>query len=174
MTHIETGQRGLHEHSYNSTTALDKRYTVESKTPSGWLVVASYASLPEAGVKRSTLAEGRVFDTKTGEVVVFAPDGTYRVCDGYIIDAGLTTGYVVANGWAGLKITNDRVTMDELRTIAIASKWDLFGVWTDPESGAQYIDPVWHISDSSRAISLAASRKEKAIWDVRNKVEIYL
>lgn len=82
LPHTET-QPGLRGHSHNEETDLLKRYTVEKKTPSGWLALASYNEAWEAELTAafktelqplrtapwSVRSEFRVFDTKTSEAI---------------------------------------------------------------------------------------------------------
>jgi hypothetical protein len=61
----------------------------------------------------------------------------------------------------------------------LIAHWDLLskpgyfaGVWTDSESGDVYVDISRNVDDLYTALAIAAARKELAIWDVANSVEI--
>ncbi len=86
-------------------------------------------------------------------------DGTYRV---EMIGASrveLTDGYVVA-------------TRSIAREADVPTLGELFGRWTDPDTGTVYWDAVEVIADQGTALDVAAARGEIAVWDAANGREI--
>lgn len=80
-------------------------------------------------------------------------DGTYRVENiGYSVPT-LTSGYIVA-------------TRSIQREADLTTTGELFGRWTDPETGRVHWDAVEVIENQSEAIIAAGIRGELAIWDV--------
>lgn len=86
-------------------------------------------------------------------------DGTYRVENIGASRVDLTAGYVV--GVRPIKREADVPTTGEL-----------FGRWTDPDTGTVYWGAVEIITDLRPALTLAALRGELAIWDAAHGVEI--
>jgi hypothetical protein len=112
-------------------------------------------------------------------------DGTYLIKpNGDIVNYGerWAYGFFVAEGRKGFSTTSDSPVKFEdylneaeiLETIALRSPQSLVGVWTAPDSGNVYIDPVTHISDYASAVKLGRDNGELAIWDAFKSEEIYL
>lgn len=88
-------------------------------------------------------------------------DGTYRV---EMIGASrveLTEGYVVA-------------TRAISREADVPTLGELFGRWTDPDTGIVYWDAVEVIADRLDALSAAHDRGELAIWDAARGESVYV
>ena len=105
-------------------------------------------------------------------------DGTYTVVNGELVDyaAKWAFGYIVAKGSDayGAYQTPSRVTVENVIAGAKAFGWSLFGVWVDPATGIQYIDPVEHIAALPDALTVARQRGEIAIYSLRDEVCVYL
>lgn len=100
-------------------------------------------------------------------------DGTYQIRDGNLVDyaAKWSYGYMVGLP-GGMQFNSYRITQGGLAKTAAQLGWTLFGVWTDPETGIQYIDPVKHVGAIQDALALARESGELAIWDLRESVAI--
>lgn len=111
-------------------------------------------------------------------------DGTYLIQQNVeIVNYGerWAYGYFVADGQRGVeldpetfKLWADAHISAAMRKVAKESGTNLVGVWTRPETGIIYIDPVNHISDRESAVKLGTERGELAIWDARDNVAITL
>jgi len=116
-------------------------------------------------------------------------DGTYRVIPGTVTnDADAVElenygekwnyGFFVANGNRGIKLGHGVENEPAVSVIALFNEvygiGPLVGVWTDPDTGICYVDPVTHVSDYETAVNLGREYGELAIWDAFKGEEVYL
>lgn len=102
-------------------------------------------------------------------------DGTYLVkSNGDIVNYGERWGYgyFVANGADGVELDPGQDAAGWIRDATFTDY--LVGVWTNPENGVVYIDPVDHVDSREYAIKLGRERGELAIWDAYENVAITL
>lgn len=88
-------------------------------------------------------------------------DGTYRV---EMIGASrveLTDGYVVA-------------TRPIAREADVPTLGELFGRWTDPDTGTVYWDAVEVLPTLTEAVDAARVRGELAIWDAAESMSVFV
>lgn len=86
-------------------------------------------------------------------------DGTYLVNgEGELITAPFRSGYYVAT---------HETSLEE------AKPGQLVGVWTNPETGRTHIDNTRWVYSRETAIELGKRHNQLAIWDIKNKKEIW-
>ena len=66
------------------------------------------------------------------------------------------------------------VALGKLEDLTELSPSDLFGKWTDTETGNVFWDKVTHVAALDQAIEMGRSIGELAIWDLGNAQEIRL
>lgn len=87
-----------------------------------------------------------------------------------------TTGYFVGGLYKSLILEDaSAVRLHEVASFVTNSPAvDYYGVWTDQEDGAVYIDGVNHYESLEEALLWASEREEIAIWDIARGEEIRL
>lgn len=97
-------------------------------------------------------------------------DGTAR------LDAGPlpTLGYWVGGRRTLVLRDLESVMLDDVRAFVVGQdhRSPYYGVWTDSQDGAVYLDAVDWVLDEQEAIALAVERAELAIWDIQGEREI--
>lgn len=96
-------------------------------------------------------------------------DGTYQLDEnGALVDYAAKWGFGFIVGLPGGRTVNpgEHFSVGNVQIYAALKGWRLFGVWIDPDTGIQYIDPVEHVSDLGTARARATERGEIAIYDL--------
>lgn len=94
------------------------------------------------------------------ELTAIDKDGTYLIKPEGIVD--------YAERWAYGYIVGVR----ELKTSDLKD-WTLIGRWTNPEGDVEW-DLVVHVDAWQDAVKMAKDYDQRAIWDLRDKKEVFV
>lgn len=118
---------------------------------------------------KSVAREIEFTSVKLTYMTIMGEDGTVRVDGGPLP----TTGYYVGGSVPSLVIRDKSdLRMEDVRTFVAAHSFIYYGVWTDTDTGAVYVDAVDHVLSEREAVKLGVSRAELAVWDIENVREI--
>lgn len=103
----------------------------------------------------------------------YAPhDGTYTLnrANGRLVRVRYVSGYAVGHGAYGWQLPAGTPVSDIPRLAAasapfMADRGEYVGIWTDPDTGVTYVDPVDIVHDIDDALTLGAARGELCVWD---------
>lgn len=101
-------------------------------------------------------------------------EGTYQIVDGELVAHGAMEGFYVGKGNGRQFFPGFHCDGYDVLMLTQFNNWSLVGVWTDSETGIQYVDPVAHLLWRDNALAMASRNGELAIWDIRKQREVRL
>jgi len=108
-------------------------------------------------------------------------DGTYLFLNKKLFNVSKYNnfGYWVANGRKGNTISPNELykgtlnrnaqllsMINDVRINSNVSKFPFIGIWTDPDTGIVYVDPVRWVEDRQEAMDIAHAYHELCIFDI--------
>lgn len=109
-----------------------------------------------------------------GGITIKADKSGYEPKDGYVVATSAKWGYIIEDA----RHKSDAELRAEIRAYKVrhagllSRKENYLGLWLNKDDGNLYLDVSEVVDDLETAKTLGASRDQKAIWDIRNKVEI--